>query len=433
MPVFRVLGAVAGYEDETPVAGVPFLVGRDEELGLLRRRWEQAKESLGQVVLISGAAGIGKSALTEVLRAHVRDDGLPRVAFRCSAYHQNSALYPIIAHVERLLHFQRDDTPETKRDKLEQGLQGYSLPLDEVVPLFAALLSVPLDDRYPKLTLTPQQQKQQTLDTLVGWMLEEAEKQPVLVAWEDLHWADASTLEMLGLVLEQTPTVPMLHVLTYRPEFEAPWPTRSHLTPITLNRLERPQVEALMTHLAAGKTLPVEVVDHIAIKADGVPLYVEELTKMLVHSELLREEADRYTLTGPFLTVAIPDTLQDSLMARLDQMNTAKEVAQLGAVLGREFAYEVIQALSSQDDETLQAGLAQLVEAELLYQRGRPPRSRYIFKHALIQDAAYGSLLNSTPAAGAPADCRAVGDALCRDRRDPTRAGGAPLYRGRLP
>jgi hypothetical protein len=187
MPVFRVLGAVAGYEDETPVAGVPFLVGRDEELGLLRRRWEQAKESLGQVVLISGAAGIGKSALTEVLRAHVRDDGLPRVAFRCSAYHQNSALYPIIAHVERLLHFQRDDTPETKRDKLEQGLQGYSLPLDEVVPLFAALLSVPLDDRYPKLTLTPQQQKQQTLDTLVGWMLEEAEKQPVLVAWEDLH------------------------------------------------------------------------------------------------------------------------------------------------------------------------------------------------------------------------------------------------------
>jgi predicted ATPase len=226
--------------------------------------------------------------------------------------------------------------------------------------------------------------------------IQEAEKQPVLVAWEDLHWADASTLEMLGLMLEQTPAVPMLHVLTYRPEFEAPWPTRSHLTPITLNRLERPQVEALMTHLAAGKTLPVEVVDHIAIKADGVPLYVEELTKMLVHSELLREEADRYTLTGPFLTVAIPDTLQDSLMARLDQMNTAKEVAQLGAVLGREFAYEVIQALSSQDDETLQAGLSQLVEAEMLYQRGRPPRSRYIFKHALIQDAAYGSLLNST-------------------------------------
>ena len=287
--------------------------------------------------------------------------------------------------------------PPLKLAKLEAGLRPYGLPLAEVVPLFAGLLSVPLPaERYAALTLTPQQQKQQTLDALVAWLAAEAERQPVLVAWEDLHWADPTTLEVLGLVIEQAPTVPMLHVLTYRPEFSPPWPPRSHITPLVLNRLERPQVEALITQRAGGKTLPAEVVQYIVAKTDGVPLYVEELTKMLLASALLREEADQYVLTGPLRTVAIPDTLQDALMARLDQLNRAKEVAQLGAVLGREFAYELLQAIAPQDEDTLQAGLAQLVEAELLYQRGRPPRARYMFKHALIQDAAYASLLKST-------------------------------------
>jgi class 3 adenylate cyclase/tetratricopeptide (TPR) repeat protein len=397
MLVFGVRGPHNARDDDTPMSsGAPFLVGRDEEVGLLRRCWEQSKEGLGQAVLISGTAGIGKSSLVETLRARVRVESLPRTAIRCSSYHQNSALYPVITHVERLLDLQREDTPAAKLDKLEQGLRNYSLPLDEVVPLFASLLSVSLDGRYATPTLTPQQQKQQTLDALVAWMLEAAEQQPVLVAWEDLHWADPSTLELLGLLLEQTPTVPMLHVLTSRPEFTLPWPMRSHMTPITLNRLERPQVEALIMHLAHGKGLPEEVVEHIVVKTDGVPLYVEELTKMLLESDLLQEKAEQYVLTGPLLSVAIPDTLQDSLMARLDQLNTAKEVAQLGAVLGREFPYALIQAISSQDDETLQAGLAQLVEAELLYQRGRPPRAKYLFKHALIQDAAYASLLKRT-------------------------------------
>ena len=396
MPVFRVLRPLEAHADQPMAAGVPFLVGRDEERGLLRRRWAQAKERLGQVVLLSGTAGLGKSALTEMLRAQVRNEGLPRLAFRCSAYHQNSALYPVITHVERVLDVQREDTAETMLDKLEQSLRSYRLPLDEVVPLFASLLAVPLDGRYAALTLSPPQQKQQTLDALVAWMLAEAERQPVLVAWEDLHWADPSTLEMLGLVLEQTPTVPMLHVLTSRPEFTPPWPTRAHLTPLTLTRLERPQVEALITHLAGGKALPAEVVQHIVAKTDGVPLYVEELTKMLLQSALLREDADQYVLTGPLGSMAIPDTLQDALMARLDQLPTAKEVAQVGAVLGREFAYEMLQAISAQDEATVQAGLAQLVGAELLYQRGRPPRATYTFKHALIQDAAYASLLKST-------------------------------------
>ena len=399
MTISRVRGLLAtpSRDEEFVTAGVPLLVGREEESGLLRRRWEQSKAGLGQVVFVSGEAGIGKSALVEGLRAQVRAEGLPRIAYRCSPYHTTSALYPVITHLEHLLQFAPDDPPATKLAKLEAGLRPYGLPLAEVVPLLAGLLSVPLPaERYAPLTLTPQQQKQQTLDALVAWLVAEAERQPVLVAWEDLHWADPTTLEVLGLVIEQAPTVPMLHVLTSRPEFSPPWPQRSHITPLVLNRLERPQVEALITQRAGGKTLPAEVVQHIVAKTDGVPLYVEELTKMLLASALLREEADQYVLTGPLRTVAIPDTLQDALMARLDQLNTAKEVAQLGAVLGREFPYDLLQAIAPQDEDTLQAGLAQLVEAELLYQRGRPPRARYIFKHALIQDAAYASLLKST-------------------------------------
>ena len=259
---------------------MPFLVGREEESGLLRRRWEQSKAGLGQVVFISGEAGIGKSALVEGLRAQVRVEGLPRIAFRCSPYHVNSALYPVITHIERLLEFVPDDPPATRLAKLEAGLRPYGLPLVEVVPLLAALLSVPLPaERYTPLTGTPQHQKQQTLDTLAAWLEAEAERQPVLVAWEDLHWADPTTLEYLGLLVEQAPTVPMLHVLTYRPEFSPPWPHRSHITPLVLNRLERPQVEALITQRAGGKPLPAEVVQYIVAKTDGVPLYVEELTR----------------------------------------------------------------------------------------------------------------------------------------------------------
>jgi class 3 adenylate cyclase len=399
MVVSRVCGLLAtpSRDEEFFPATVPVLVGREEESGLLRRRWDQSTAGLGQVVFISGEAGIGKSALVEGLRAQVRAAGLPRIAFRCSPYHTTSALYPMITHLEHLLQFEQDDPPATKLAKLEAGLRPYPLPLDEGVPLLAGLLSVPLPaERYAPLTLTPQQQKQQTLDTLVAWLAAEAERQPVLVAWEDLHWADPTTLEVLGLVIEQAPTVPMLHVLTARPAFNPPWPPRSHMTPLVLTRLERPQVEALITQRAGGKTLPAEVVQYIVAKTDGVPLYVEELTKMLLTSALLREEADQYVLTGPLHTVAIPDTLQDALMARLDQLKRAKEVAQLGAVLGREFAYELLAAIAPQDEETLQAGLAQLVRAALLYQRGRPPRTRYVFKHALIQDVAYASLLKST-------------------------------------
>ncbi len=396
MSVYRVRGLAEADEAEPLPVSAPFVVGRGEEVGLLRRLWEQCKEGLGHAVLVSGTAGIGKSTVVEILRAHVREEGLPRIVFRCSPYHRNIPLYPLVTHIETLLQVGHGEPPEVKLHKLEAVLGQSGLPLEETVPLFAALLSLPLPEgRFPTLALPAEQLRQRTLDTLVAWLLAEAERHPVLTAWEDLHWADPSTLEMLGLVLEQSPTVPMLHVLTFRPEFEQPWPRRSHMTPITLNRLERPQVEALITHRAGGKTLPAEVVSHIVAKTDGVPLYVEELTKMLLDSSLLRAEGDQYLLTGPLSSASIPDTLQDSLMARLDQLRAAKEVAQLGAVLGREFSYEVLQAIAPMDEAALQDGLRKLVEAELLYQRGRPPRARYIFKHALIQDAAYASLLRS--------------------------------------
>ena len=216
------------------------------------------------------------------------------------------------------------------------------------------------------------------------------------MAWEDLHWADPTTLETLGMLIEQAPTAAMLVVATYRPELTPPWPQRSHMTPITLNRLERPEVETMVGHLAGGRSLPGEVVDHIVAKADGVPLYVEELTKAILGSGVLEARADIYVLTGALAQLHIPETLQDSLMARLDRAPRLREVAQLGSVLGREFAYDMISALAGIEEEMLQSGLGQLVVDELLYQRGRPPRSRYLFKHALIQDAAYQSLLKRT-------------------------------------
>jgi class 3 adenylate cyclase len=355
MAVARVLNPIVTQrDDEVGSEVLTALVGRDEEIGLLMRRWEQGKEGLGQVVLISGEPGIGKSALAEVLREHVAGEGHTRTTYRCSPYHTNSALYPVITHVQRLWRWEREDTAAEKLDKMEETLRTTSLPLKEVVPLFADLFSLPLPEgRYPPLALTPQQQKQQTQDTLVAWLLEEAERQPVLAVWEDLHWADPSTLEVLGLIVDQIPTAPMVSVLTFRSEFVSPWPTRSHMTPITLNRLERPQVEVMITQLGGGKALPAEVVQHIVARTDGVPLYVEELTKMLLESDLLREEADHYALAGSLSSVAIPATLQDSLMARLDRLPMVLEVAQLGAVLGREFAYEMLQALAAVEESTL--------------------------------------------------------------------------------
>jgi class 3 adenylate cyclase/predicted ATPase len=374
------------------------LVGRDEETGLLRRAWQSTKQDgRGQIVTVSGEAGIGKSVLIDGLRAEIRTEGMPATTFRCSPYHSGSALYPVIEFLKRLATWQPHDSGEARLAKLESALSKFDQPIGETVPLLAALLSLPLpEDRYLPLKLSSQQQKQQTQDAIIAMALETAERQPFLQLWEDLHWADPSTLEVLGLLIEQAPTASILMVLTARPEFVPPWSARSHITPITLNRLERPHAEALIARVASMKPLPEEVVDHIVTKTDGVPLYVEELTKTILASDILHNTGERFELTGTLSSLAIPDTLQESLMARLDSLPQVRELAQLGSVLGREFAYEMISGLSTVGDGALQEGLGQLVDAEVLYQRGRPPRARYVFKHALIQDAAYQSLLRRT-------------------------------------
>src|SRR5262249_33792203 len=296
-----------------------------------------------------------------------------RVEFRCSPYHQNSALYPIIEHLQRLLQFERGDSPQGKLEKLAQGLAHYHFPQADTVPLLAALLSLPHPEGYGPLTVRPQKQKERTLAALVAWLVEEAERAAVYCTWEDLQWADPSTLEVLTLLLNQVPTTQLLALLTFRPEFTPPWGNRSHLSQLTLSRLGRSQVEAMVARVTGGRTLPSEVVQQIVVKTDGVPLFVEELTKTVVESGLLAAVNDHYELSGPLSPLAIPSTLQDSLMARLDRLSTVREIAQLGATIGREFSYDLLQAVSLLDEATLQQGLKQLVEAELVYQRGLGP------------------------------------------------------------
>ncbi len=397
MGVYRVLGESTVHHrlDIVLPTGLTPLVGREEELALLHRRWAQTTDREGQVVLLSGEPGIGKSRLVRELRERVEQDGALRLEFRCSPYYQNSALHPVIEHLQRLLHWQKDDTPQTKTAKLHSTLARYRFPQADTPVLFAALLSLPQPTDAPPLNLSPQRQKQKTEEALIAWLVEEAEHAPVYCAWEDLHWADPSTLELLGMLIDQTPTSRLFVLLTSRPEFTPPWGQHGHFSQLTLSRLGRRQVPQMIEQATRGKALPAEVVQQIVAKTDGVPLFVEELTKMVVESGLLTETNGHYELSGTLPPLAIPSTLQDSLMARLDRLATTKEIAQVGATLGREFSYDVLHAVSPVDETMLQQGLSQLVAAELLYQRGTPPQSTYLFKHALIQDTAYQSLLKS--------------------------------------
>jgi predicted ATPase len=320
-----------------------------------------------------------------------------RLKCRASPYYQNTALYPVTDLLQRVLRWQPEDTPHEKLSKLEALLSRYNLALAEAVPLCAALVALALpDDRYPPLTFTPQRQRQKTLETLLAILLAEAARQPVLFIVEDLHWVDPTTLEFLTLLIDQGPTVPILTVLTCRPEFQAPWGARAYITPMVLPRLSPPQVETMVVRLTDEKVLPPEMLQQLLVKTDGVPLFVEELTKTVLESGFLRAAHDRYELAGTLPPLAIPTSLHDALMARLDRLATVKSIAQLGATLGRQFPYALLQAVAQLDETTLRHALGQLVQAELLYQRGMPPQATYLFKHALIQDVAYQSLLKST-------------------------------------
>ncbi len=397
MPVYRVIGE-SGVQSRLDIAGgsgLTPLVGREQELKLLLERWERAKEGLGQVVVLRGEAGIGKSRLVRAVQDRLAGEPYTRLECRCSPYAQQSALYPVIDRGRRLLQWQRDEPPDATLGKLEAALAPYDVSLPEVVPLLASLLSLPRSDRYPPPQLTRQRQKQKTFEAILVLLWACAAQQPVLFIVEDLQWADPSTLEFLTLFIDQKPTARLLTMLTGRPEFHPPWNFRGQMTSLTLGRLPPAQVELMIDRVTGGKRLPVEVRQQVVAKTDGVPLFVEELTKMVLESEFLREARGRYELTGPLPLLAIPGTLQDSLMARLDRLASAKPVAQLGATIGQQFSFELLQAVSLVDDAMLQQALGQLVEAELLFQRGMPPQATYLFKHALIQDVAYQSLLKS--------------------------------------
>lgn len=397
--VYRVVQE-SGVQSRLDVAltrGLTPLVGRDTEVTLLLERWRQVEDESGQVVLIRGEAGIGKSRLIQAVKEHVASVSHTWLECRGSPYFQNTALYPIMDLLQRIFQWEPDDDAEEKLAKLEQALDRYPLSLQEIVLLLATLLSLPLpEDRYVPLTFTPEQLRQKTLETLVTTLMAQAKHQPVFCIVEDVHWTDPTTLEFLDLLMDQSRTTALFTLLTCRLEFESTWSRRSHFTEVSLTRLSQPHMEQIAERVANGKRLPDEVMRELIEKTDGVPLYLEELTKTVIESGALKEHAEHYELTGSIASLAIPTTLHDSLMSRLDRLTSAKGVAQLGATIGRTFSYELLEVLTSLDTPALQWELHRLVEAELVFQRGIPPQSTYTFKHALVQDAAYQSQLKRT-------------------------------------
>ena len=370
-------------------------VGRKAEIEFALSRQQLAWQGQGQVVLISGEAGIGKSRIVATLSENPALGAHRRVRYQCSPYHANSALHPFIAQLERAAGIRSQDTPEQKLDKLEAMLALGTQQVANAAPLIAALLSIATGERYPPLGLNPVQQRRQTFAALLDQLEGLARQQPVLIVCEDMHWADATTLELFDLAVDRIRGLPILALMTFRPEFEPPWAGLANVSLLRLDRLDRQDARALVEQVTVGRQLPGDMMTQIIDRTDGIPLFVEELTKMVLESGLLVEDAGRYRLDSPLPPLAIPATLQDSLMARLDRLAPVKEVAQIGAAIGREFSYTLLRCVAGRDDLTLSAALGQLEEAELLLRRGTPPEATYSFKHALVQEAAYESLLKS--------------------------------------
>lgn len=370
------------------------LVGRDEELGLLLRRWARAKTGNGQVVLVSGEPGIGKSRIAAALEEQLGSEPHLRLRYFCSPYHQDSALFPFVEQLAHSAMFGRDDIPAVKWEKLEAVLALARLA-DEDVALLADLTSLPASEGHPLPSLSPQRKKDRTLEALIGQLEGLARRQPVVTVFEDAHWIDPTSRELLELMIERIRTLPVLLIVTFRPEFQPPWTGQEQVSTLALNRLDRHDRTVLAKQIAGGKALPNEVVAQIADRTDGVPLFVEELTKSILESGLLREAADRYVLDGALRGFAIPTSLHASLLARLDRLASVRPVAQIGAAIGRQFPYALLRAVCPLPEVELQAALAQLVASELMFQRGTPPKAVYSFKHALVQDAAHDSLLRN--------------------------------------
>jgi predicted ATPase len=342
-----------------------------------------------------GEPGIGKSRIAQAIVERIGAEPYTRLRYFCSPHHQDSAFYPSIAQLERAAGFRREDTAEQRLAKLETVLAQGTNDLSEAVPLLADLLSIPAGEHYSPLNLTPQKRKEKTLHALLTQLEGLTARQPVLMVWEDVHWSDPSTRESLDLLVDRVPRLRVLMILTFRPEFTAPWIGRPHVTMLTLNRLQHRQGAEMIAYVTGGKALPKNIAEQIIDRTDGVPLFIEELTKSVVESGIVTEAGDRYALTGPMAPLAIPTSLHASLLARLDRLAPTREVAQIGAALGRSFSYELISAVAGMLQQKLDEALEQLASAELIFRRGRPPDAEYTFKQALVQDAAYSTLLRS--------------------------------------
>ena len=371
--------------------GLTELVGREEELELLLRRWSRAKTDEGQVVLLSGEAGIGKSRLTAAVLEHLATEPHTRLRYFCSPQHTDSALYPVIGQMERAAGLVHDDTAQAKLDKLDAVLAATSTSMQDAA-LFAEMLSLANDGRYPALELAPQQRRQRTMEALSLQMEALSRSSPVLMIFEDAHWTDPTSLEAFGRTVDRIKTLPVLLIVTFRPEFNAPWAGQSHVTSLALNRLGEREAAAIIARLVGNKKLPADVMADIVERTDGIPLFVEEMTKAVLEAES-EGEVQRTAAAMPSPAMAVPPSLHASLMARLDRLGPAKEVAQIGAAIGREFSHALLAAVVRKPEAELGSALDSLITAGLLFRQGVRPHATYLFKHALVQDVAYGTLL----------------------------------------
>src|SRR6266853_378415 len=351
--------------DAGRAANLTALIGRDDEINFLLERQRLAWNGEGQIVLISGEPGIGKSHLAAALAERIASEPHTRLRYQCSPYHTNSALRPFIAQLERAAGFKVDDTSEQRLDKLEALLAMGGSRVRAAAPLFASLLSIPFGERYPPLALSPARQRRRTLGALLDQFEGLASQKPILLSFEDMQWADATSLELLDLTVERVRQLPVLALFTFRPEYEPPWVDLPNVATLTLGRLDRDDVERMVTRVAGGRVLPPEVMKQIVAKTDGNPLFVEELTKTVLEAGLLVEDVQGYRIARSLPPLAIPETLRDSLMARLDRLAPVREIAQIGAAIGREFSFSLMRALVGGDESTLRHALAQLEQAAL--------------------------------------------------------------------